>query len=106
MKHVRFRTIGCYPLTGAIESRATTLETVIADMLQSRSSERPRRVIDTDAAAAREKKKQEWYSCCVGPELPPNRRVRPAHDPQDRPHRLPEPQRHSLHFSPPPPQPH
>jgi sulfate adenylyltransferase subunit 2 len=58
---VRFRTLGCYPLTGAIESDADTLPAVIAEMLQFRTSERHGRVIDSDAAASMEKKKQEGY---------------------------------------------
>lgn len=60
-KMVRFRTLGCYPLTGAIESRAATLEEVIAEMLLSRTSERQGRVIDHDPSASMEKKKQEGY---------------------------------------------
>lgn len=60
-KMVRFRTLGCYPLTGAIESRAATLEEVIAEMLVSRTSERQGRVIDHDPSASMEKKKQEGY---------------------------------------------
>jgi len=61
MKHVRFRTLGCYPLTGAIESQAATLPQIIQEMLLTRSSERQGRVIDQDAAASMEKKKQEGY---------------------------------------------
>ncbi len=61
MKKVRFRTLGCYPLTGAIESDADTVEAVIAEMLESRSSERQGRVIDHDAAASMETKKLEGY---------------------------------------------
>jgi len=61
MKHVRFRTLGCYPLTGAIQSRADTLEKVIAEMLVSTTSERQGRVIDHDPSASMEKKKQEGY---------------------------------------------
>ena len=60
-RRVRFRTLGCYPLTGAIESEADTLEKVIAEMLVARSSERQGRVIDRDAGASMEKKKQEGY---------------------------------------------
>jgi sulfate adenylyltransferase subunit 2 len=60
-KKVRFRTLGCYPLTGAIESEADTLEKVIAEMLVARSSERQGRVIDHDPTASMEKKKQEGY---------------------------------------------
>ncbi|MEZ5499051.1 MAG: sulfate adenylyltransferase subunit CysD [Steroidobacteraceae bacterium] len=61
MRSVRFRTLGCYPLTGAIESRADTLPAIIQEMLLTRSSERQGRVIDHDAAASMEKKKQEGY---------------------------------------------
>jgi sulfate adenylyltransferase subunit 2 len=61
IKHVRFRTLGCYPLTGAIESRADTLESIIQEMLLTTTSERQGRVIDHDAAASMEKKKQEGY---------------------------------------------
>jgi len=60
-RRVRFRTLGCYPLTGAIESEADTLPKIIAEMLATRSSERQGRVIDHDAAASMEKKKQEGY---------------------------------------------
>ena len=60
-KMVRFRTLGCYPLTGAVESNATTLPEIIQEMLVSRSSERQGRVIDHDQAASMEKKKQEGY---------------------------------------------
>ncbi len=61
MKKVRFRTLGCYPLTGAIESDADTLEKIIAEMLVSTTSERQGRVIDQDPSASMEKKKQEGY---------------------------------------------
>jgi sulfate adenylyltransferase subunit 2 len=61
MKKVRFRTLGCYPLTGAIESNADTLPAVIQEILLTKSSERQGRVIDHDAAASMEKKKQEGY---------------------------------------------
>jgi sulfate adenylyltransferase subunit 2 len=61
MKSVRFRTLGCYPLTGAIESSAATLPAIIQEMLLTRTSERQGRVIDHDAAASMEKKKQEGY---------------------------------------------
>jgi len=60
-RKVRFRTLGCYPLTGAIESEAETLDAVIAEMLASRSSERQGRLIDHDGAASMEQKKQEGY---------------------------------------------
>ena len=58
---VRFRTLGCYPLTGAIESEADTLEKVIVEMLATTSSERQGRMIDHDPAASMEKKKREGY---------------------------------------------
>ncbi|GGA11191.1 sulfate adenylyltransferase subunit CysD [Dyella caseinilytica] len=58
---VRFRTLGCYPLTGAVESSADTLDAVIDEMMQSRSSERQGRVIDHDPSASMERKKQEGY---------------------------------------------
>jgi sulfate adenylyltransferase subunit 2 len=58
---VRFRTLGCYPLTGAVESEAETLEDIILELVNARNSERQGRKIDTDAAASMEKKKQEGY---------------------------------------------
>jgi len=58
---IRFRTLGCYPLTGAIESGATTLEEIVAEMLAARTSERQGRVIDHDETASMEKKKREGY---------------------------------------------
>ena len=61
MRSVRFRTLGCYPLTGAVESTATTLEEIIQEMLLTRTSERQGRMIDHDSAASMEKKKQEGY---------------------------------------------
>lgn len=61
MRTVRFRTLGCYPLTGAIESSARTLPEIIHEMLQTRTSERQGRVIDFDASASMERKKQEGY---------------------------------------------
>ena len=61
MRRVRFRTLGCYPLTGAIESEADTLEKIIAEMLVATTSERQGRVIDHDPSASMEKKKQEGY---------------------------------------------
>ena len=60
-KKVRFRTLGCYPLTGAIESDADTLEKIIAEMLIATTSERQGRAIDHDPSASMEKKKQEGY---------------------------------------------
>jgi sulfate adenylyltransferase subunit 2 len=61
MKRVRFRTLGCYPLSGAVESEATTLPEIIQEMLLSTSSERQGRLIDSDQAASMEKKKKEGY---------------------------------------------
>jgi sulfate adenylyltransferase subunit 2 len=61
MKKVRFRTLGCYPLTGAIESDADSLPAIIREMLMTTTSERQGRVIDHDAAASMEKKKREGY---------------------------------------------
>ena len=61
IKKVRFRTLGCYPLTGAIESEADDLASIVLELLQSRSSERQGRVIDKDSNASMEKKKQEGY---------------------------------------------
>jgi sulfate adenylyltransferase subunit 2 len=61
MRSVRFRTLGCYPLTGAVESTAATLPEIIQEMLLTTSSERQGRVIDHDQAASMEKKKQEGY---------------------------------------------
>lgn len=60
-KMVRFRTLGCYPLTGAVESEATTLPEIIQEMLLTTTSERQGRVIDHDSAGSMEKKKQEGY---------------------------------------------
>ncbi|CAE6764465.1 Sulfate adenylyltransferase subunit 2 [Paraburkholderia domus] len=61
MKNVRFRTLGCYPLTGAIESEADTLTGIIQEMLLAKTSERQGRLIDSDSAGSMEKKKQEGY---------------------------------------------
>ena len=61
IKSVRFRTLGCYPLTGAIESEATTLTAIIQEMLLAKTSERQGRVIDHDSTGSMEKKKQEGY---------------------------------------------
>ena len=61
LRKVRFRTLGCYPLTGAIESDAETLPQIIEEMLVSRTSERQGRVIDRDGSSSMEKKKQEGY---------------------------------------------
>ena len=60
-KKVRFRTLGCYPLTGAVESEATTLAEVIQEMLLTKTSERQGRVIDHDSSGSMEKKKMEGY---------------------------------------------
>jgi sulfate adenylyltransferase subunit 2 len=60
-KSVRFRTLGCYPLTGAVESTADTLEDIIQEMLLTTTSERQGRVIDADQSGSMEKKKQEGY---------------------------------------------
>ena len=61
MRMVRFRSLGCYPLSAAIESRATTLDEIIAEMLTTRTSERSGRLIDGDEAASMEKKKRDGY---------------------------------------------
>ena len=61
MMRVRFRTLGCWPLTAAIESDADTLEAVIAETFNARSSERQGRLIDSDVPGSMEKKKQEGY---------------------------------------------
>ena len=61
MRPVRFRTLGCYPLSGAVESTATTLPEIIQEMLLATTSERQGRVIDHDQAGSMEKKKQEGY---------------------------------------------
>ena len=61
VRMVRFRSLGCYPLSAAIESRATTLDEIIAEMLSTRTSERSGRLIDSDEAASMEKKKRDGY---------------------------------------------
>jgi sulfate adenylyltransferase subunit 2 len=61
LKSVRFRTLGCYPLTGAIESQADTLDAIIAEMQAAKTSERQGRAIDHDASGSMERKKQEGY---------------------------------------------
>jgi len=61
MRSVRFRTLGCYPLTGAVESQASTVLEVIQETLLARSSERQGRVIDHDQTASMEEKKREGY---------------------------------------------
>ena len=60
-KMVRFRTLGCYPLTGAVESEAATLPDIIQEMLLTTTSERQGRAIDHDSSGSMEKKKQEGY---------------------------------------------
>ena len=61
MRQVRFRTLGCYPLTGAVPSAATTLDEILAEMRSSTTSERQGRLIDTDESGSMEKKKREGY---------------------------------------------
>jgi sulfate adenylyltransferase subunit 2 len=61
IKRVRFRTLGCYPLTGAIESSADDLSSIVLELLQNRVSERQGRAIDTDSTDSMEMKKQEGY---------------------------------------------
>ena len=61
MKSVRFRTLGCYPLTGAVESEAATLPEIIQEMLLTKTSERQGRMIDSDSTGSMEKKKIEGY---------------------------------------------
>ena len=61
MKKVRFRTLGCYPLTGAVESDATTVEEIVKEMMESRDSERSTRVIDHDGDSSMDQKKREGY---------------------------------------------
>ncbi|MGH8325947.1 MAG: sulfate adenylyltransferase subunit CysD, partial [Steroidobacteraceae bacterium] len=61
IRNVRFRSLGCYPLSAAIESTAATLDDIIEEMLAARTSERSGRVIDGDEAASMEKKKREGY---------------------------------------------
>jgi sulfate adenylyltransferase subunit 2 len=61
MRRVRFRTLGCYPLTGAIESDAQSVEDILLELIHSRQSERQGRLIDHDGSAAMERKKQEGY---------------------------------------------
>ena len=60
-KLIRFRTLGCYPLTGAIESSAISVEEIIIELLKSKNSEREGRAIDKDQIGSMEKKKQEGY---------------------------------------------
>ncbi|KVN22648.1 sulfate adenylyltransferase [Burkholderia pyrrocinia] len=61
LRKVRFRTLGCYPLTGAIDSDATSLDDILREMRDTRTSERQGRLIDSDSAGSMEKKKQEGY---------------------------------------------
>jgi sulfate adenylyltransferase subunit 2 len=61
LRRVRFRTLGCYPLTGAIESQAASLDDILAEMREATFSERQGRLIDTDATASMERKKREGY---------------------------------------------
>jgi sulfate adenylyltransferase subunit 2 len=61
MERIRFRTLGCYPLTGAIRSKAATLPEIIAEMRATRTSERQGRLIDHDESGSMEKKKREGY---------------------------------------------
>jgi len=61
MRLVRFRTLGCYPLTGAVESSASTIEEIVAEMMTTTKSERTTRVIDFDQEASMEQKKREGY---------------------------------------------
>jgi sulfate adenylyltransferase subunit 2 len=61
IRSVRFRTLGCYPLTGAVESNADTLPAIIREMVLARTTERQGRAIDHDANASMEKKKKEGY---------------------------------------------
>jgi sulfate adenylyltransferase subunit 2 len=61
LKRVRFRTLGCYPLTGAIESDASTVAEVVAEMRASKTSERQGRLIDLDESGSMENKKREGY---------------------------------------------
>jgi sulfate adenylyltransferase subunit 2 len=61
IKKVRFRTLGCYPLTGAVESEAETMEDILLEVIHARQSERQGRKIDNDSAGSMEKKKQEGY---------------------------------------------
>ncbi len=61
IKKVRFRTLGCFPLTGAVESEAETLEDILLETINARQSERQGRKIDNDSSGSMEKKKQEGY---------------------------------------------
>jgi sulfate adenylyltransferase subunit 2 len=61
MRSIRFRTLGCYPLTAAVASEATTLDDILREMLETRLSERQGRLIDSDEANSMEAKKREGY---------------------------------------------
>ena len=61
IKRIRFRTLGCYPLTGAIESDADDLASIVLELLSAKTSERQGRMIDSDSSGSMEKKKQEGY---------------------------------------------
>jgi len=61
LRQVRFRTLGCYPLTGAIESEAATVSDIVSELRQASRSERQGRLIDSDAEASMERKKREGY---------------------------------------------
>jgi len=61
LRQVRFRTLGCYPLTGAIDSDADNLSSIVLELLKARTSERQGRAIDSDSSGSMEKKKQEGY---------------------------------------------
>ena len=61
MRRIRFRTLGCYPLTAAVDSNASDIESVVMETLNAQTSERQGRLIDHDQAGAMEKKKQEGY---------------------------------------------
>jgi sulfate adenylyltransferase subunit 2 len=61
LRHVRFRSLGCYPLSGAIESDAASVSEVVQEMSSSRTSERQGRLIDSDSSASMERKKREGY---------------------------------------------
>ena len=61
LKRVRFRTLGCYPLSGAVESEADDLSLIVMELLQGKTSERQGRAIDSDSSGSMERKKQEGY---------------------------------------------
>jgi sulfate adenylyltransferase subunit 2 len=61
LKRVRFRTLGCYPLSGAVESEADDLASIVMELLQSKTSERQGRAIDSDSSGSMERKKQGGY---------------------------------------------